>query len=85
MGIILILLMILSSEIEQSRAVEASLSVDAVHGASGVPGGGIWPAAGRSCALGGCVASANLRACFAGAAAAMPLPSGPLVRVAVTR
>ncbi|MEL4044406.1 MULTISPECIES: hypothetical protein [Xanthomonas] len=39
MGIILILLMILSSEIEQSRAVEASLSVDAVHGASGVPGG----------------------------------------------
>ncbi|MGD3142219.1 hypothetical protein [Xanthomonas oryzae] len=52
MGIILILLMILSSQIEQSRAVEAWLSVDAVHGATGVPRGGIWLAAGCACALG---------------------------------
>ncbi|QRN42255.1 hypothetical protein GDR29_07025 [Xanthomonas oryzae pv. oryzae] len=69
MGIILILLMILSSEIEQSRAVEASLSVDAVHGASGVPGG-IWPAAGCACALG----AASHRLTCALVSRVLPLP-----------
>ena len=85
MGIVLILLMILDSEFEYSGAAEALPRAGALQEASSVPArrapGPQAPATGRWWR---CLASANLRASFTGAAFAMFFLSGPPARAAVT-
>ena len=81
MGIILILLMILGSEIGLRGAFGVRLGAYATVVASCVPPPGASdPLCSAARCWWCCAASANLRASFAGAAAAMFLLSGPFVQ-----